>query len=78
MAARLDPDRVQAARQSMHHLVAKAPWSSDALLAEVRCYAMPNVRRYNPIDAWIVDGTGIPKKGKHSVGVVSCTAHNCG
>ena len=36
MAARLHPDRVQAARQSMHHLVAKAPWSNEDLLAEVR------------------------------------------
>ena len=26
MAARLDPDNVQALRQSLHHLVAKAPW----------------------------------------------------
>ncbi len=29
MAARLDPDKVQPMRQSLHHLVAKAPWSDD-------------------------------------------------
>lgn len=32
MAARLHPDRVQAARQSLHHLVAQAPWSDEAVL----------------------------------------------
>ncbi len=69
MAARLHPDRVQAARQSMHHLVAKAPWSSDALLAEVRRYVLSRMQRQGPVVAWIVDDTGIPKKGKHSVGV---------
>ena len=27
MAARLDPDNIQPMRQSLHHLVAKAPWT---------------------------------------------------
>lgn len=53
----------------MHHLVAKAPWSSEALLAEVRRYVLPRMQRRGPVVAWIVDDTGIPKKGRHSVGV---------
>ncbi len=69
MAARLHPDRVQAARQSMHHLVAKATWSSEDLLAEVRRYVLARMQRRGPVAAWIVDDTGIPKKGRHSVGV---------
>jgi SRSO17 transposase len=36
MAARVQPGRVQAAHQSLHHLVAKAEWSDDAVLAAVR------------------------------------------
>ena len=32
MAARVAPERVQAAHQSLHHLVAKADWSDDAVL----------------------------------------------
>ena len=32
MAARLDPENVQPMRQSLHHLVAKAPWSDEVLL----------------------------------------------
>src|ERR1700686_3755726 len=69
MAARLDPDNVQPMRQSLHHLVAKAPWSDDVLLAQVRNRVLPAMEKHGPVVAWIVDDTGFPKKGKHSVGV---------
>jgi SRSO17 transposase len=69
MAARVDPGRVGAAHQSLHHLVAKADWSDAALLAAVRGSVLPAIEHYGPIEAWIVDDTGIPKKGRHSVGV---------
>ena len=36
MAARIEPDRVQAKHQSMHHVVAKAKWDDTALLRAVR------------------------------------------
>jgi len=69
MAARLEPARVSAAHQSLHHFVAKADWSDDAVLAVVRAEVLPAIERRGPIRAWIVDDTGFPKKGKHSVGV---------
>jgi SRSO17 transposase len=69
MAARLDPANVQPMRQSLHHLVAKAPWSDEALLEQARNYVLPPMRKQGPVVAWIVDDTGFPKKGKHSVGV---------
>ena len=68
MAARVEPGRVQAAHQSLHHFVAKAEWSDEAVLAVVRARCC-RVERQGAIRAWIVDDTGFPKKGKHSVGV---------
>jgi SRSO17 transposase len=69
MAAQLAPGHVSAKHQSLHHFVAKAGWSDDAVLAATRSYALPKMRNQGPILAWIVDDTGFPKKGKHSVGV---------
>ena len=75
MAARLDPENIQPMRQSLHHLVAKAPWSDEAVVEQVRNYVLPAMRKQGPVVAWIVDDTGFPKKGKHSVGV---TRQYCG
>jgi SRSO17 transposase len=75
MAARLAPDHMRQTHQSLHHLVADAPWSDEELLAEVRDQVLPAMQMESPIVAWIVDDTGIPKKGKHSVGV---TRQYCG
>jgi SRSO17 transposase len=75
MAARIDPAHVQPMRQSLHHLVAKAPWSDEAMLSQVRRQVLPAMRKQGPVVAWIVDDTGFPKKGKHSVGV---TRQYCG
>ena len=69
MAARLDPDHVQPMRQSLHHLVAKAPWSDEVLLEQVRHQVLPAMQKQGPVVAWIVEDTGFPKKGQHSVGV---------
>jgi SRSO17 transposase len=69
MAARVDPARVGAAHQSLHHFVAKAAWDDAALLRAVRDYALPALLEHGPIRAWLVDDTGLPKKGRLSVGV---------
>ena len=69
MAARLNPHNVEATRQSLHHLVAKAPWNDEALLDHVSQQVLPAMQKHGPVVAWIVDDTGFPKKGSHSVGV---------
>src|SRR3954449_11335075 len=69
MAARLDPARVSSLHQALHHFVATAPWSDAAVLAAVREQVLPALGRHGPVTAWIIDDTGFPKKGKHSVGV---------
>lgn len=69
MAARLAPDNVRRMHQSLHHLVADAPWNDDALLGEVHDAIVPAMQKQDAVVAWIVDDTGFPKKGRHSVGV---------
>lgn len=75
MAAVMAPAEVAAKHQSMLHFVGNAPWSDAAVLAKVQALVLPQVERSGPIEAWIVDDTGYPKKGRHSVGV---TRQYCG
>ena len=69
MAARLAPDNVRRMHQSLHPLVADAPWDDYTLLAAVREQVLPLMEKHGSVVAWIVDDTGFPKKGTHSVGV---------
>ena len=69
MAAVTAPDRTAAQHQSLLHFVGNAPWSDEQVLAKVREMALPAIERHGPIEAWIIDDTGFPKKGAHSVGV---------
>jgi SRSO17 transposase len=60
---------VAAKHQSLLHFVGNAPWSDTAMLARVGELVLPAIERSGPIAAWIIDDTGFPKKGRHSVGV---------
>jgi SRSO17 transposase len=69
MAAMTAPSRTAAQHQSMLHFVGQGDWSDEAVMGRIRAYAMPRVTAHSAISAWIIDDTGFPKKGKHSVGV---------
>jgi SRSO17 transposase len=69
MAVVTDPGRVSVQHQKLLHLVADSPWSDEKMLAKVREQVVPEMTRRGPIEVWIIDDTGFPKKGTHSVGV---------
>jgi SRSO17 transposase len=69
MAAITAPARTAAQHQSLLHFVGQASWSDEKVLAKVCETVLPAMERHGPIEAWIIDDTGFPKKGKHSVGV---------
>src|SRR5258705_7230815 len=69
LAAITAPARVSAQHQSLLHFVGQAPWSDEAVLGKIRVLTLPLLEKHGPVEAWIVDDTGFPKKGKHSVGV---------
>src|ERR1044071_9702788 len=69
MAAMTAPARAAAQHQSLLHFVGQAPWSDTAVLTKVRDLVLPAIEHAGPIEAWIIDDTGFPKKGRHSVGV---------
>jgi SRSO17 transposase len=69
IAARLAPHRVSNAKRSLENFMNHAPWSHERLIDYAVSYALPALVTQTPIDTWIIDDTGIPKKGNHSVGV---------
>ena len=70
MAARVAPTEVRSAHQRLHHFVADAPWSDEAVLSAVRDHVLEvTAKGAGAPEVLIIDDTGFPKQGKHSVGV---------
>lgn len=78
MAARLEPRRLSSAHQSLHHFVADSSWDDGIVLEGVREQVLPAIERHGKITTWIIDDTGIPKKGNASVGVAHQYCGNLG
>jgi SRSO17 transposase len=68
MAAHVAPSSTRARHQSLHHFVADSAWSDEEMLLRVAQWVVPAMD-FNEGGWWIVDDTGFPKQGKHSVGV---------
>jgi SRSO17 transposase len=68
MAGRLveDSSEIQAMRQRLQQCVTVSPWSDDELWFRL---ALKAENELPEVEALIVDDTGFPKKGTHSVGV---------
>jgi len=68
MAATLAPQRTLALHHRLQNFITDAPWSDAAVLAVVRAQVLPAMLKQGPVRSWIIDDTGLPKKGRHSVG----------
>ena len=69
MAALTAPRGTAAHHQSMLHFVGKGEWSDAAMMDRIRAHALPAIQKHGAVTSWIIDDTGFPKKGQHSVGV---------
>jgi SRSO17 transposase len=69
MAATIDPKEVSKRHQSMLHIVGVSPWSDAAVMQVAYAWASGPIADHGPIDCMILDDSGIPKKGRCSVGV---------
>ena len=65
--------------QNMHdrllHFVGDSPWDDRAVRREAARYVTSTLAARESVTTWIIDDTGFPKKGRHSVGV---TRQYCG
>ena len=74
MASATAPECVSAQHQKLLHFVANSEWSDEQMLAKVRELVMPSMTRQGPIEAWIIDDTSFPKKGRS--GYITSNAAN--
>jgi SRSO17 transposase len=59
MAAITAPERTAAQHQALLHFVGQSPWSDEKVLAKVVELTLPAIERHGPIEAWIIDDTGV-------------------
>ena len=71
MAARACPDLdlVDAAHQRLTYFFRDAEWSDRDVRREAARYTLAAMTARGPVTDWIIDDTGFPKQGAHSVGV---------
>ena len=67
--ASADPKECSAIEQRIGHFLTNAKWSDERLRACAAEHALAEMTKRGPVHSWIVDDTGFPKQGTHSVGV---------
>ena len=64
-----DPRLVDAYHQRLTYFLGESVWSDHDVRRYCAGYALAEMTKRDPVQAWIVDDTGFLKQGKHSVGV---------
>ena len=60
---------VDALHQRLGHFITDSKWSDQAVRRAAARYAIDEMVKQGPVEAWIIDDTGFLKQGAHSVGV---------
>jgi len=63
------PEDIEAFHQRLGHFITDSKWSDHAVRQAAARYAMAEMVKHGPVEAWIIDDTGFLKQGSHSVGV---------
>jgi len=69
IAAQIAPGKAKNKHQSLQQFITDAPWRDATVMRATRDFVLPVFERQGGVEASIVDDTGLPKQGKHSVGV---------
>ena len=64
-----DPLKCKPMHNQLLHFIGRSPWSDRLVRREAAWYAIEALQEQEPVSTWIIDDTGFPKQGKHSVGV---------
>src|SRR6478735_8678060 len=64
-----DPARMEAWHQQLLHIIADARWEDAPVRVFSAKYALQAAGAQERTDSWVIDDTGFPKQGTHSVGV---------
>lgn len=75
--SRIDEKVMDSEYQSLHHFLANSPWDDRAVCAQISRDAN-NLLGGSPETCLLIDPSGIPKKGTHSVGVARQYCGNLG
>ena len=68
LAALTAPGRTAAQHQSLLHFVGQGSWSDERVMSAIRDQVLPSIERHSAIETWIIDDTGLPKKGRRGSG----------
>jgi SRSO17 transposase len=60
---------VDQAHNRLLHFLAYSPWNDEAVRLAAAQYAIEEIEKFEPVTTWVIDDTGFPKQGRHSVGV---------
>ena len=67
--ASADKDACERTQARLLNFLRDSPWEDRAVRREAAAYVIEALEAQEPVSVWVIDDTGFPKQGKHSVGV---------